>query len=95
MKKEYNLGPDNVVVKSTTNITFHEYFTLLTVDDGSLDLKVEITAEGVDIPEKYHEVMINMLSSKYINKVSFGHNPFSKCNLPQKRKWWNFFKTNN
>lgn len=91
MKKEYNIGPDNVVVKSTTNVTFHEYFTLST-PEGTLDLKVDITAELVDIPEKYHEVMLNMLSSKYINKVSFTSNPFSRCNLPEKKKWWNFWK---
>lgn len=93
MKATYNLGADNVLVKSTTSVRFNEYFTLSTPDDGPIDLVVEITADLVDIPEKYHEVMLNMLSSKYINKVSFGHNPFSKCNPPnQKSKWWQIWK---
>jgi hypothetical protein len=93
MKATYNLGADNVLVKSTTSVRFNEYFTLATQDDGTIDLMVEITADLVDIPEKYHEVMLNMLSSKYINKVSFGHNPFSKCNPPNyKPRWWQIWK---
>ena len=93
MKATYNLGADNVLIKSTTSVRFHEYFTLTTHDDGAIDLMVEITADLVDVPEKYHEVMLNMLSSKYINKVSFGHNPFSKCNPPNhKAKWWQIWR---
>jgi hypothetical protein len=93
MKVTYNLGTDNVLVKSTTSIRFNEYFSLTTEDNRTIDLIVEITADLVDVPEKYHEVMLNMLSAKYINKVSFGHNPFSKCNPPnQKIKWWQIWK---
>jgi hypothetical protein len=33
-----------------------------------------------------------MLTSKYINKVSFGDNPFSECKPLSKRKWYQFWK---
>jgi hypothetical protein len=33
-----------------------------------------------------------MLTSKYLNKVSFGDNQFSECKPPLKRKWWQFWK---
>jgi hypothetical protein len=64
---------------------------LLTLE-GPIEFKVKITADMADIPEKYHEVALNMITSKYINKVSFGHNPFSQCKPPVKRKWWQFWK---
>jgi hypothetical protein len=69
-----------------------EYFSIQT-EKGTIDLKVDITADFKDIPEEYYEIMINMLTSKYINKVSFGHNPFSKCNPPKARKWYQFWKS--
>jgi hypothetical protein len=72
----------------------NEYFTLQT-ETGAVDLKVDISADFKDIPQEYHEIMINMLTSKYLNKVSFGHNPFSKCNPPKTRKWYQFWKSKN
>lgn len=88
---EINLSADVIQITSSTVVRMNEYFTLMT-ENGPIDLRVDIMADFKDIPEEYHEVMINMLTSKYINKVSFGHNPFSKCNPPKKRKWYNFFK---
>lgn len=88
---EINLNADVIQITSSTVVRMNEYFTLMT-ETGPIDLRVDIMADFKDIPEEYHEVMINMLTSKYINKVSFGHNPFSKCNPPKKRKWYNFFK---
>ena len=90
--KEYHLFEDQISVKTSTVVRLSEHFTLMTLE-GPVDLKVDITADFADIPEKYHEVMLNVLTSKYTNKVSFGHNPFSQCNPPVKRKWWQFWKS--
>lgn len=92
MSTEINILSDTIGVRATTLVTLSEHFTLITTD-GAHDLRVDITADFKDIPSEYHEVFLNMLTSKYINKVSFGHNPFSKCNPPRKRKWWEFWKT--
>lgn len=88
---EINLNADVIQITSSTVVRMNEYFTLMT-ENGPIDLRVDIKADFKDIPEEYHEIMVNMLTSKYVNKVSFGHNPFSKCNPPKKRKWYNFFK---
>jgi hypothetical protein len=88
---EINLNADVIQITSSTVVRMNEYFTIIT-ENGPIDLRVDIKADFKDIPEEYHEIMVNMLTSKYVNKVSFGHNPFSKCNPPKKRKWYNFFK---
>jgi hypothetical protein len=86
-----NISSDYIKVKTTTLVETEEYFQLLTLE-GPIEFKVKITADMADIPEKYHEVALNMITSKYINKVSFGHNPFSQCKPPVKRKWYQFWK---
>ena len=91
MSIEYNLGSDYVNVKASSIITLHEHFTVFT-QEGPVDLNVDIKADFADIPQKYHEVFMNMLTSKYINKVSYGDNPFSQCKPIVKRKWWQIFK---
>ena len=91
-KTEYYINSDQVSVKTSTVVKLNEYFSLLTLE-GPVDFKVDITADFVDIPEQYHEVVLNMLTSKYTNKVSFGHNPFSECNPPVKRKWYQFWRS--
>jgi uncharacterized protein YutE (UPF0331/DUF86 family) len=88
---EYNLANDPINIKTSTVVKLNEYFSLMT-NEGVVDLKVDITADFNDIPEKYHEVLLNMLTSKYINKVSFGHNPFSECKPPKNKKWYQFWK---
>ena len=45
-----------------------------------------------NFPEKYHEIFLNVLTSKYLGKVSFGDNPFSECKPMIRRKWWQFWK---
>jgi hypothetical protein len=87
-----NISSDYIKVKTTTLVETEEYFQLLTLE-GPIEFKVKITADMADIPEKYHEVALNMITSKYINKVSFGHNPFSQCKPPVKRKWYQFWKS--
>jgi len=88
---EININADTFHVKASTIVKLTEHFTLMTTN-GVHDLIVDISADLADIPEEYHEVFMNMLTSKYMNKVSFGHNPFSKCEVPKKRKWWEFWK---
>lgn len=85
-------GPDVFSVKTSTVVKLNEYFSVTTLD-GVIDLKVDITADLNEIPEKYHEIFLNVLTSKYLNKVNFGQNPFSECKPIVKRKWWQFWKT--
>lgn len=92
MINDINISSDYIKVKTTTLVETEEYFQLLTLE-GPIEFKVKITADMADIPEKYHEVALNMITSKYINKVSFGHNPFSQCKPPVKRKWYQFWKS--
>lgn len=91
---EININSDTLHVKASTIIKLSEHFTLMT-SDGVHDLVVDITADLAEIPEEYHEVFMNILTSKYLNKVSFGHNPFSQCRPPRKRKWWEIWKKKN
>lgn len=91
---EIHLHADTINVKSSTIVKLSEHFILQTTDKTH-DLLVEITADLAEIPEEYHEVFMNMLTSKYLNKVSFGHNPFSQCQPPTNRKWWEIWKKRN
>jgi hypothetical protein len=70
----------------------HETFSL-TTEDGVINLDVKINADFQNIPKKYHEVFLNILTSKYLNKVSFSDNPFSECKKNESKKWWGFWKT--
>jgi hypothetical protein len=90
---DINLGADTLSVKATTIVKLNEYFSLITTN-GVIDLKVDIIADFEKIPQEYHEILLNMLTSKYINKVSFGDNAFSRCNPPKKKKWYQFWKKN-
>ena len=90
---EISIGSDSLYVSTSTIVKLNEYLTLIT-EDGNVDIKVDISADFKDIPLKYHEVILNMLTSKYVNKVSYGHNPFSQCKPPQTKKWYQFWKKN-
>ncbi len=95
-KKENELylgGGANINVKAAKVVTLHNNLKLITIGEGAVSLDVKIEADIDSIPEKYHEVFLNMLSSKYLDTVSFGDNPFSMCVPPPKKKWWQFWKT--
>lgn len=92
MNSDYNLGDKYVSVKTATIVKLSEVFIVQTLD-GPIALEVEIKADFQHIPKKYHEVFINVLTSKYANKVSFGDNPFSECKPIVRRKWWQFWKS--
>lgn len=96
-KKENELylgGGANINVKAAKVVTLHNNLKLITIGDGAVSLDVKIEADFDTIPEKYHEVFLNMLSAKYLDTVSFGDNPFSMCVPPPKKRWWQFWKAN-
>jgi len=67
----------------------------LTVMDGNtpIELNIKIEADFNDIPEKYHEIFFNVMSSRFYGKVAFTNNPFSECVPPSKKRWWQFWKS--
>ena len=88
---DYNFGSQYFHIKAATLVSLEEQFTVHT-EDGPKHLNVKITADFNEIPQKYHEVFLNVLTSKYLNTVSFGRNPFSDCKPVVKRKWWELWK---
>jgi hypothetical protein len=88
----FNIGSDFINIKTTDTVTMNETFSL-TTEDGVINLDVKINADFQNIPKKYHEVFLNILTSKYLNKVSFSDNPFSECKKNENKKWWGFWKT--
>ncbi len=89
---DLGFGSQYVNIKASTIITMYEQFVAHT-DEGPQVLNVKITADFDEIPQKYREIFLNVLTSKYLNKVSFGNNPFSECKPIVRRKWWQFWKS--
>lgn len=92
LKGNINFGSEYINVKTSTNVHLQEEFVVVTTD-GPISLKVNINADLIDIPNEYHEVFLNVLTAKYLNKVSFGTNPFSECKPVFKRRWFQFWKS--
>jgi hypothetical protein len=91
---EINLGQgNNIEMKTSQIVSINDTLYLITPDIGSVILSVKIEADFNTIPEKYNEVFLNMMSSKYLGRVSFGDNPFSQCQPAPKKTWWQFWKT--
>jgi len=88
----YLCGGANLVMNTSKLITCHETLTLVTMNDGAIQLEVKVQADFDTIPEKYHEIFLNMISAKYLKTTSFGDNPFSQCVPAPKRRWWQFWK---
>ncbi len=85
-------GGNNINVKKASIVSVHNNLKLITPYDGAISLDIKIEADFDTIPEKYHEVFLNMISAKYLDSVSFGDNPFSQCIPQPKKKWWQFWK---
>lgn len=85
----------NLVMSTSKLITCHEVLTLMTPDDGAIQLDVQIQADFDTIPKEYHEIFLNIMSAKYMKTVSFGDNPFSQCLPAPKKRWWQFWKQKN
>jgi len=82
----------NLTIQTSKNVELIE--TLCLMDENeAINLDVKIIANFENIPEKYHEVFLNMMTVKYYGRVSFGHNPFSACQPPKTKKWWQFWKS--
>jgi hypothetical protein len=92
-KSEIYLGGGNNLVMNTSKlITCYETLTLVTMNDGAIPLEIKIQADFDTIPNKYHEIFLNMMSAKYLKTTSFGDNPFSQCLPAPKKKWYQFWK---
>jgi hypothetical protein len=94
-KKEtevYLGGGSNLNVKKASIVSLYNTLKLITPHDGAMSLDIKIEADFDTIPEKYHEVFLNMISAKYLDSVSFGDNPFSMCIPQPKKKWWQIWK---
>jgi hypothetical protein len=89
---ELFLGGGHLNIESAQYVQTYNSLKLITIDDGAIELNVEIKADFSKIPEKYHEVFLNMFSSKYVGTTSFGDNPFSLCKPAPKRKWYQIWK---
>lgn len=89
---EINLGSgSNYLVATAKNVTMWQHLTVVN-GNKTVQLDVKIEANFDTIPEEYHEVFLNIMTSKYYNKASFGDNPFSQCTPTSKRKWWQLWK---
>jgi hypothetical protein len=67
--------------------------TLIVMDgNNALELNIKIEADFNSIPEKYHEIFFNVMSSRYYGKTSFSNNPFSECVPAPKKRWWQIWK---
>jgi hypothetical protein len=94
-KKETDIylgGGTNINVRKASIVSVYNSLKLITPNDSAITLDIKIEADFDTIPEKYHEVFLNMVSAKYIDSVSFGDNPFSQCIPQPKKKWYQFWK---
>lgn len=90
---DYHIGSGAYMnIQTSAIVKLNEQFIIYT-EDGPKALTVEVSADFAKIDKKYHEIFFNVLTSKYLNKVSFGENPFSECRPIVKRKWWQFWKS--
>jgi hypothetical protein len=80
---------NNLTIQTSKNVELRETLEVKVWGEkhNSHSLDVKIVADFSSIPDEYHEIFLNMMTTKYYNKVSFGDNPFSKC-LPSKKKYW-------
>jgi hypothetical protein len=93
MSQDFHIGNGNYISLKTSNLVrVQEQFVIYT-EDGPITLNVDVTADFATIDKKYHEIFFNVLSSKYLNRVVFGDNPFSQCKPIVTRKWWQFWKS--
>jgi len=95
MKKKDEIflgGGANLNIQTSKNVELLETLVLINGEKEPIELEVKISADFDTVDEKYHEVFLNLMTSKYYGKVSFGDNPFSQCLPPKKKKWYQFWK---
>jgi hypothetical protein len=72
--EEINLGSGNNLIMTTSKlVTCHEVLTLVVNGKKSIPLDIKVQADFDNIPAEYHEVFLNMMTSKYCKAVSFGN----------------------
>jgi len=94
-KSEIHLGSgSHLNIQTSQLVSINDSLVLVTVNgiEGPIELDVKIEADFNTIPEKYHEVFLNIMTAKYSNKVSFSDNPFSRCLSSPKKRWWQIWK---
>lgn len=93
MGNDFHIGNGSYInIQASNVVKLQEQFVIYT-EDGPKTLSVDISADFVNIDQKYHEIFFNVLSSKYLNKVAFGDNPFSECKPIVERRWWQFWRS--
>jgi hypothetical protein len=91
--EEINLGAGNNLIMTTSKlVTCTEILTLVINGKRSISLDIKVQADFDTIPKEYHEVFLNMMTSKYCKAVSFNDNPFSQCKPAPKRRWYQIWK---
>jgi len=90
---DFHIGNGSYInIQTSSIVKLNEQFIVYT-EEGPIELTVDIVADFDKIDKKYHEIFFNVLASKYLNRASFGDNPFSECRPIIKRKWWQFWKS--
>ena len=93
-KQEIHIGyGSHLNVQTSQLVELRETLALMNGSKEPIELEVKILADFSTIPNQYHEVFLNIMTSKYYSKVSFGDNPFSQCLPPTKKRWWQFWKS--
>jgi len=84
---DFHIGNGSYInIQTSSIVKLNEQFIVYT-EEGPIELTVDIVADFDKIDKKYHEIFFNVLASKYLNRASFGDNPFSECRPIIKRKW--------
>ncbi len=73
-------------VKISSIVEMKEEF-IISSDDGEIKLEVTITADFEEIPEKYREIFINMMTTKYMNRASLTNNLYSEYKPTPQKSW--------
>jgi len=89
--QELILGNSNIHLEPSCVVKLKEEFTIHT-KDGEIILEVDVTADLIKIPEEYREIFINMLTTKYLNRVTFVDSIFTKHNSYVELTWWQKLK---
>ena len=93
-KQEIHIGyGSHLNVQTSQLVELRETLALMNGSKEPIELEVKILADFSTIPNQYHEVFLNIMTSKYYSKVSFGDNPFSQCVPAVKKRWWQFWKS--
>jgi hypothetical protein len=94
-KNEIHLGlGSHLNIQTSKLVSINDSLILVTVNgtEGPIELNVKIEADFNTIPEKHHEVFLNIMTARYYGKVSLEDNLFSRCLPAPKKRWFQFWK---